>query len=67
MVSEYSVVPLLSMFVSPWSSPYCVSVFSYCSQKYIFYMVQLSHFGAGGERHGCIRRVLSIYKKRVVI
>lgn len=63
MVSEYSVVPLLSMFVSQWSYPYCVSVFLYCSQKYIFYMVQFSHFGAGGERHGCIRQVLSIYKK----
>lgn len=32
--------------------------FSDCSQKHIFPMVLFSHFDAGGERHGFIRRVL---------
>jgi len=44
------------MLASPWSA--ASLYFSDCSQKHIFSMVLFSHFGAGGERHGFIRRVL---------
>ena len=36
----------------------CVSVFFRLLSKTHFSMVLFSHFGAGGERHGFIRRVL---------
>ena len=36
----------------------CVSVFFRLLSKTLFSMVLFSHFGAGGERHGSIRRVL---------
>ena len=44
------------MLASPWSA--ASLYFSDCFQKHIFSMVLFSHFGAGGERHGFIRRVL---------
>ena len=40
------------------STECCVSVFFRLLSKIHFSMVLFSHFGAGGERHGFIRRVL---------